>query len=351
MKKFLKVLLWLVLTLAALLCALVLFLTVTEFRPAPVEELEITAAESGSLKIRAGEDLSLISWNIGYAGLGADSDFFMDGGQNVKSANEAKVESYLEGIDGYLASSGAEIVMLQEVDVNSARTYGIDQAQRLAMANSAHALNYSCAFVPFPWPPIGRVNSGLLTTTDYEIARAERISLPCPFSWPVSTANLKRCLLVSYLPVEGSDKQLVLINLHLEAYDDGEGKIAQTKQLRDFIESEYEKGNYVIAGGDFNQIFPGSLEYYPNIHPELWIPGRLDDSFLPRNCLWAYDCSAPTCRLLNRPYDPAEDETTQFYVIDGFIISPNVRLGGVETVDLGFENSDHNPVKLSVSLD
>ena len=65
----------------------------------------------------------------------------------------------------------------------------------------------------------------------------------------------------------------------------------------------------------------------------------------------AYDCSAPTCRLLNRPYDPAEDETTQFYVIDGFIISPNVRLDGVETVNLGFENSDHNPVKLSVSLD
>ena len=160
MKKFLKVLMWLVLTLAALLCALVLFLTVTEFRPAPVEALDITAAEGGSLKIRAGEDLSLLSWNIGYAGLGADSDFFMDGGQNVKSADKAKVESYLEGIDKYLASSGAEIVMLQEVDVNSARTYGIDQARRLAMANSAHALNYSCAFVPFPGPPSAGSTAG-----------------------------------------------------------------------------------------------------------------------------------------------------------------------------------------------
>lgn len=55
----------------------------------------------------------------------------------------------------------------------------------------------------------------------------------------------------------------MLVNLHLEAYDDGEGKIAQTKQLREFIQSEYEKGNYVIAGGDLNQVFPGSLERLP----------------------------------------------------------------------------------------
>lgn len=100
------------------------------------------------------------------------------------------------------------------------------------------------------------VNSGLLTTTVYDIDSAERISLPCPFNWPVSTANLKRCLLVSYLPISGTSSKLVIVNLHLEAYDDGEGKIAQTKQLREFIQSEYEKGNYVIAGGDFNQIFP-----------------------------------------------------------------------------------------------
>ncbi|MFR6426479.1 MAG: hypothetical protein ACLUNO_13905 [Oscillospiraceae bacterium] len=31
----------------------------------------------------------------------------------------------------------------------------------------------------------------------------------------------------------------------------------------------------------------------------------------------------PTCRLDNQPYD-AESEATQHYVIDGFILSPNV---------------------------
>ena len=91
---------------------------------------------------------------------------------------------------------------------------------------------------------------------------------------------------------------LVVVNLHLEAYDDGEGKIAQTKQLREFIEAEYAKGNYVIAGGDFNQIFPGGLNAYPNKHPELWQPGLIEDDILPEGWTLAYDLDTPSCRLL-----------------------------------------------------
>ena len=37
-------------------------------------------------------------------------------------------------------------------------------------------------------------------------------------------------------------------------------------------------------------------------------------------------------------------------MIDGFIISPNVELISVETLDAGFEFADHNPVQLKVKL-
>lgn len=348
-KKLLKILLCLVLVIVLALAGLVGWLSVTEFKPAPVEELPISGS-SGSPSLQAGQELEVLSWNIGYAGLGEGSDFFMDGGTEVQAADEETVEKYLAGVEAYINSDRPDLIMLQEVDIDSSRTYRINQAERLGSGNYVHALNYACNFVPIPIPPMGRIYSGLLTMTDYQIDQAERISLPCPFSWPVSTANIKRCLLVSYLPIEGSDSQLVLVNLHLEAYDDGEGKIAQTKQLKEFIQSEYEKGNYVIAGGDFNQSFPGSLEIYPNTHPELWTPGLLDNSLLPEGWSYTYDSSVPTCRLLNQPYDPSDTENTQYYVIDGFILSPNVELTGVESVDLGFENSDHNPVRISVKL-
>ena len=294
--------------------------------------------------------LEILSWNIGYAGLGKDSDFFMDGGKEVQAADGETVYSYLDGIADFLKDEDPDLLMLQEVDRNSKRTYGMDEAAILARGESAFAYNYSCPFVPYPMPPIGRVNSGLLTSTDFAIADAQRLALPCPFDWPVRTANLKRCLLVSYLPIEGSDKQLVLVNLHLEAYDDGEGKLAQTKMLLDFVSAEYEKGNYVIAGGDFNQTFPGSMEKYPIVHDDYWVPGMLDGADLPEGWSYVYDVDSPTCRLLNRPYDVNDTENNQHYVLDGFIVSPNVEVESVENVDLQFRYSDHNPVKLVVNL-
>ena len=353
MKGILKFILILLLVVVIAVGGLLGWLTATEFSPAPTASVEVGRPGEGGA-VPTGEVLTVLNWNVGYAGLGRNEDFFMDGGKRSKPDEPDVVYAYLDGIMKTIREQAPDLVLLQEVDADSGRTYEIDERPYLEtdMDNTAFAMNYSCPFVPVPWPPIGKVNSGLFTMTrDLKIESAERISLPCPFSWPLRIANLKRCLLVSHLPVEGSDRELVLVNLHLEAYDDGEGKIAQTNQLRDFIEAEYAKGNYVIAGGDFNQVFPGSLDVYPNTHPENWEPGVLDEKLLPEGWTLAYDLSAPTCRLLNQPYDPADTEGTQYYVIDGLILSPNVKLGSAETVDAGFENSDHNPVKIAVTLE
>ena len=352
-KKVFKIVLIVLGAVLLLAAGLILWLSVCEFKPADVTDVKVeNNSQVGEFSPFLDQELTVISWNIGYAGLGKDSDFFMDGGENVSSADQDTVTASLLGIykQLYTGDNQAGIYMLQEVDKNSARTYSMDESDCLGIYNSTYALNYSCPFVPYPLPPIGRVNSGLLTTTMYDIDSSERISLPCPFDWPVSTANLKRCLLVSYLPIEGSSSKLVIVNLHLEAYDDGEGKIAQTKQLREFIQAEYEKGNYVIAGGDFNQVFPGGIEKYPNEHPELWEPGIITEDIMPEGWSLAYDLETPSCRLLNQPYDPEDIENTQYYVIDGFIISPNVELISVETLDAGFEFADHNPVQLKVKL-
>ena len=353
MKKVLKILLILILAVVLALGALIGWLSATEYKPASIEALK-PLSDTASQKLPQGAKLEILSWNIGYAGLGKGSDFVLDGGENMRAADKATVRQHLAGIAGTVQSGSYDLVLLQEVDTNSTRTYSINEAAALASGDAYSALNYSCGFVPNPntyfIDPMGKVNSGLMTCSDYEIERAERQSLPCPFSWPLRIVNLKRCLLVSYLPVEGSDKQLVLVNLHLEAYDSGEGKIAQTKQLMGFLEEEYKKGNYVIAGGDFNQVFPGALEAYPNTHPENWLPGVLEESSLPDGFSYVYDLSVPSCRLLNQPYDPADTVNTQHYVIDGLIVSPNVTVNAVETLDLGFANSDHNPVHLSVTL-
>ena len=348
MKKVLKILLILLIIVVVAFVGLLGMLTITEYRPADTESLEVRAL--GDPDIVPPGQLTVLSWNIGYAGLGKNEDFFMDGGSTARPKNADVVNGYLEGIRAAVAAEEPDFVLFQEVDSNSSRTHSIDETVALQEWCSAYAMNYSCPFVPVPFPPMGKVHSGLLTTTDYVITEADRIALPCPFSWPLRTANLKRCLLVSRLPVAGSDKQLVLVNLHLEAYDDGEGKLAQTSQLMDFLKAEYDKGNYVIAGGDFNQTFPGGLDYYPVVRGDFWAPGTLEGSMLPEGFGYAYDLTVPSCRLLNQPYNPADTENTQYYVIDGFIVSPNIVVHRVETLNLGFENSDHNPVSLTFTF-
>ena len=351
MKKFWKILL---IVLAVLLAAVVLlfaWLTITEYRPDPVTELDVVSSEEGSL-IPSDRELSIMSWNIGYAGLGEDSDFFMDGGEGVRPSDAETVRQNMLGIEDLIRGADADFVMLQEVDTDSKRSYGYDQWRQyefdLEDYESRFALNYSCDYVPYPvTEPIGRVHSGVATYSRYDITAATRYRLPCPFSWPVRIANLKRCLLVTRIPIDGLEQELVLVNLHLEAYDDGEGKEAQTAMLLQLLQDEYAKGNYVIAGGDFNQSFPDGTDRYPIASGADWTPGTLGD--LPAGWRYAWDSAAPTCRLLNQPYS-AGSSGTQFYVIDGFILSPNVEPVSVRTQDAEFAVTDHNPVVLEARL-
>ena len=327
------------------------WLTVTEYKPEPVEVVPVSIqGESKTLKPALGEEIRVLTFNIGYGNLGKESDFFMDGGKNVRNGDKELVLKNMEGIIDTVYKSDADIYFLQEVDVKSTRSFNINEMYSIEVSlggRTSIARNYNCDFVPFPWPPIGKVSSGIMTNTVFNIETGERIALPCPFSWPVSAANLKRCLLLNRCEIEGSDKELVMINFHLEAYDDGEGKIAQTKMLWEILEKEYAKGNYVVAGGDFNQTFPGTEEKYPIFATEFWVPGVLEESDLPDGWQYVFDESTPTCRLLDKPYD---EKSSQHYVIDGFIISPNVELVFAETLDCGFEYSDHNPVLMEIIL-
>lgn len=334
--------------LALLLAAAVIYLTVREYRPEPVEEV---AASKGKKKIGVGEEFTVLSFNTGYAGLSRDEDFFMDGGKKVQPESRELVQENLEGISRILKEQEADVYFLQEVDRDSKRSYRIDEQAAYEAAlgyQGMYACNFRCDFVPYPLPPIGKVESGLVTMTPYEVGQAFRIALPESFTWPVKTCNLKRCMLECRLPVEGSEKELVLINFHLEAYDSGEGKIAQSRMLAEKLKEEYEKGNYVIAGGDFNQTFEG-MEKYPIHDKENWVPGVVGADDIPEGFSYAVSDNVPTCRLLNAPYS-GNYQDSQVYVIEGFILSDNVELVSVENIDTDFQYTDHQPVRMQVRL-
>ena len=257
--------------------------------------------------------------------------------------NQKQVEKNLHGIGKFLSASDADVYFLQEVDLDSKRSFHINQQDFYAFGR-----NFLCDFVPYPLPPIGKVDSGILTLTGLQTSSSSRISLPESFSWPVKTCNLKRCMLETRIPLKGTEAELVLINFHLEAYDSGEGKAAQSKMLAEKLAQEYAAGNYVIAGGDFNQTFEG-MDTYPIHNSESWVPGTIGQDDLPEHFSFATDDSYPTCRLLNAPYTGSY-ETSQVYVLDGFIVSDNLNVSDVSVVNTDFAYTDHQPVMLEVEF-
>ncbi len=325
------------------------YLTMQEYRPKPEEKQKVPKNDE---KISIDDEFTLVTYNIGYGGLSKDADFFMDGGEDVQPESEELVQRNLDGIASILNENEANAYFIQEVDLHSKRSYYINEKEYLEKETGKEgifAYNFKSQIVPYPLPMIGHVESGLLTLTDNKVDESVRVSLPESFTWPIKTCNLKRCLMKTYLPIEGTDKKLVLVNFHLEAYDSGEGKIKQSKMLADILEEEYEKGNYVIAGGDFNQTFP-SVDKYPIFDDKNWKPGAIDPESLPEGFRFAIDDTYPTCRLLNAPYTGSYD-TSQVYVLDGFIVSPNVSVSSVNVINTDFEYTDHQPVKVVFEFD
>ena len=332
---------------------LIVFLSATEYRPADTGNPEVEGKTDGMLQ--EGQELTVVSWNIGYGCLGETADFFMDGGKGVKTADAELARKNVDTMISDLQEFSPDVILLQEVDNCSDRSSRIQETALFSEAfpgmSSVFARNFFVAFLPYPIPPIGKVDSGIQTLSSFEVRDAQRLQLPIPFSWPIRMANLKRCLLICRIPLEGSEKELVIVNLHLEAYDSGEGKIMQSKMLCSVLEEEAAKGNYVIAGGDFNQSF-GNVDttMYP-LQEGKWKCGVLDtNEFTAGEWQFAMDNSRPSCRSLDQPYAGADRETFQYYLIDGFIVSNNMKILSCETVDRDFVSSDHNPVKLQVQL-
>lgn len=326
-----------------------LVLTVTEFRPPERETISVTGNFS-TIHLSGEQIFTVITWNIGYAALDAAQDFFMDGGTGVRPKNKNIIEENLHSIKDFLTASNADFIFLQETDINSRRSWRIDESAYLSKGKAAaFAINYRTLFVPVPFPEFyGKVECGLLTLGNYTPLSAERISLPGIYGWPVRLVQEKNCLLVERIPM--GNAELILVNLHLAAYDKGEGRLAQTKVLFDFLLEEYTKGNYCVAGGDFNRNFPGTEDNFPIKDRKYWEPLILDPALLGEGWTFAADINSPSCRRLDKPYNGNHEET-EFWVIDGFILSPNIELINIVTVNLDFRNSDHQPVKIEFRID
>ena len=322
----------------------------------PVKDVEkMNVKGEVSEKVDKSASMTLLTWNIGYGALDERADFYMDGGKGVIGESKENTINNVNVMSKKIQELNPDVFFIQEADLDSKRSHYVNDEKILkeyfdeSHYEQSFAKNFQAGYIPIPLGnALGKVKSGITTFAKYDTELSNRIQLPIPFSWPIKLFNLKRCLLVSYLPIKDSEQKLVLINLHLEAYDDGEGKAKQLKQLMDLMKEENDKGNYVIAGGDFNQTFSTTnYQKYPKMND--WVCPVIEANEYP-SFNFLMDDTYPTCRSLYKPYFNSDKANHQYYMIDGFIVSNNVKVNTLETLNLGFANSDHNPVMMNVSF-
>jgi endonuclease/exonuclease/phosphatase family metal-dependent hydrolase len=309
--------------------------------------LSITGGVNGK-NISAGSDIKIFSWNVGYGAMGKDDTFILDGGK-MSYPSAADVNNNLDGIYKTIKDENADVFFLQEVDLPSTRSHNTDQVKAIENLkpdyNAAFAQNFKTDFTPFPIPPLGFINGGILSLSNLDVRSAQRLSLVNNYKWPVRLFQIKRCVLVEKVRLNDSDKQLVMVNVHLDAFVTDEERAKQVAFVKELAAKEYNNGsNYVVIGGDWNENFP-NVNWPKKGAP--WQPGTIKKSDIPDKWKIVNDEKVPTNRSANYSYSSGKSEMEG---PDGFITSPNIHVNSVKTIDKKFENSDHNPVELSIKL-
>ena len=322
------------------------------------DRLPLTPDGSANETLQTQTVYRALSYNLGFGAYSADYSFFMDGGTESRARSEQAVTENITGAVTTAASYEPDFLMFQEVDINGTRSHHINEyalaCELLSDSQYAHvfAQNYDSPYLFWPLlEPHGANQSGLAFFSRFPIQEAVRRSLPIEES-VMKLVDLDRCYSVQRIPVENG-KELVVYHLHLSAYT-SDGTIAeeQLKMLFDDMQTEYEKGNYILGAGDFNKDLLGNSAErfgFEDAQAYTWaqpIPDSLIPSFL--SILGPYDEAnpVPSCRNADKPYSAESFVVT----VDGFIVSDNIEVKESQVIDTQFAYSDHNPVLLDFAL-
>lgn len=374
-KKVIKITGIILLALVIVLAAYIIYLYASYHRIPDNQELQV---EEISQNTEAGNELtteknySALTYNIGFGAYTPDFSFFMDGGKSSWAKSKDSVKETIKGAGELVASKDPDFALIQEIDLDATRSYHVNEysilKENIPAYNCVFAQNYDSAFLFYPFTqPHGKSKAGLALFSKYPITGSLRRSFPISTSF-TKFFDLDRCYSISRVPVDNG-KELVIFELHMSAYGNSDAiREGQIRMLSEDMQKEYEAGNYVICGGDFNHDLKAvdtqskasdadnntQTDSEDSAEPESWAypfpRSELPEHFSfcldqlsedEKNNLWN------SARNTDMEYVPGETYTV---TLDGFIISDNVECTKYENVNTGYSYSDHDPVYMEFQL-
>lgn len=196
------------------------------------------------------DTFSIMTYNIGY----------LSGMTNNLAVERPKklLEENLEKASQLLLDIKTDIVVFQEIDFGSKRTYYINELEQLANKSGfpygAVSVNWDKQYVPFPYWPIqfnfGEMLSGQAVLSHSPILSSKRVVLPKPDSNPFYYNDFYLDRLAQVIWISTTSDSICVINVHFEAWD-GPTREVQSEIVLD-IYRKYEIDHPVILLGDFN---------------------------------------------------------------------------------------------------
>lgn len=203
------------------------------------------------------DTLTVMTYNVGY----------LSGMTNnlPQARTESEFTANLQAAIAIIDQVQPDILGVQEIDFGASRSFGLDQLDAIAQAipfrHTAQAVNWNKNYIAFPYWPLrvqfGRVVSGQALLTQLPIFSHQRIVLERPANnpWYFDDFYIDRLIQVVKLQI-GMD-QMVVLNVHLEAFDQRTREIQAERVLN--VYRSYKDDFPVLLIGDFNAPTPDGL--------------------------------------------------------------------------------------------
>jgi endonuclease/exonuclease/phosphatase family metal-dependent hydrolase len=202
--------------------------------------------------------LRAMNYNVKFGG--GRIDFFFDcfGDRVLMSKDE--VLRHLERIAVKVREIDPDVLVVQELDVNSKRAAYVDQMQWLldhtALDYGVYASQWKADYVPSDG--LGAVDSGNGILSKYPLSSAVRIALALRTDQSSLERYfyLKRNILRATVNV--GETKLVVLGIHAEAYSKDGTKKQHIDRFKAELDRWSEDGHLVLGAGDLNTLPPGT---------------------------------------------------------------------------------------------
>ena len=201
----------------------------------------------------------VMTWNIRFAiGRG---EWFGDACGNKVVYSESEIFAKLQSIADCINQVKPDILLLQEVDINSKRSAYVDQLKWIMdhtyFGYAVYGLQWKAQFIPSDG--LGRLEEANAILSRWPIGKSIRIQLPLRQDQGALTRYFyERCCMVKAKIGIVGIADFYAVNIHASAFATDDTKHQHILAFKSELDNIVSSGGWFVAGGDLNTLPPDS---------------------------------------------------------------------------------------------